>query len=447
MLMNQEVFNLPGPGKESVVDTLANLKEDKLAFLTKCSREYGDIVPLQVGINQVLLLNCPSYIEQVAKDRSLFVRGPHVRTALQRLLGDGIFLKEGESWFHQRRITQQVFYHQHITTYGETIVAYTERLLNRWQDGEIRNVQPDMMRLTLDIIWKVIFNDELTEEEAQDIGYILGISTRLFESKDQEGFNDQQLATQNLRYERILEQMDRYIYSLIQRRRQSGEESGDLLSMLMQVRDEDNNSQMSDKQLRDEVVTLLFAGQEAVAVVLSWTLILLSLHPEVQSKLLTELNEVLGDRCPSVADIPYLCYTKSIIKEAMRLYPPVAVMPRIAIQDYEIGGYKVPAGCTVLISAWTMHRHPRYFEDPDKFDPDRWDNDLEKRLPRGVYLPFGNGPRICIGKSFAEMEMVLIIATIAQKYQLTLVPDFQIVLWATITLRSKLGVPVKLEKK
>jgi cytochrome P450 len=445
--MNQEVFNLPGPGKESVVDTLANLKEDKLAFLTKCSREYGDIVPLQVGINQVLLLNCPSYIEQVAKDRSLFVRGPHVRTALQRLLGDGIFLKEGESWFHQRRITQQVFYHQHITTYGETIVAYTERLLNRWQDGEIRNVQPDMMRLTLDIIWKVIFNDELTEEEAQDIGYILGISTRLFESKDQEGFNDQQLATQNLRYERILEQMDRYIYSLIQRRRQSGEESGDLLSMLMQVRDEDNNSQMSDKQLRDEVVTLLFAGQEAVAVVLSWTLILLSLHPEVQSKLLTELNEVLGDRCPSVADIPYLCYTKSIIKEAMRLYPPVAVMPRIAIQDYEIGGYKVPAGCTVLISAWTMHRHPRYFEDPDKFDPDRWDNDLEKRLPRGVYLPFGNGPRICIGKSFAEMEMVLIIATIAQKYQLTLVPDFQIVLWATITLRSKLGVPVKLEKK
>jgi len=447
MLMNQEVFNLPGPGKESVVDTLANLNEDKLAFLTKCSREYGDVVPLQVGINQVLLLNCPSYIEQVAKDRSLFVRGPHVRTALQRLLGEGIFLKEGESWFHQRRITQQVFYHQHITTYGETIVAYTERLLNRWQDGEIRNVQPDMMRLTLDIIWKVIFNDELTEEEAQDIGYILGISTRLFESKDQEGFNDQQLATQNLRYERILEQMDRYIYSLIQRRRQSGEESGDLLSMLMQVRDEDNNSQMSDKQLRDEVVTLLFAGQEALAVVLSWTLILLSLHPEVQTKLLTELNEVLGDRCPSVADIPYLCYTKSIIKEAMRLYPPVAVMPRIAIQDYEIGGYKVPAGCTVLISAWTMHRHPRYFEDPDKFDPDRWDNDLEKRLPRGVYLPFGNGPRICIGKSFAEMEMVLIIATIAQKYQLTLVPDFQIVLWATITLRSKLGVPVKLEKK
>ncbi|GET44249.1 cytochrome P450 [Microseira wollei] len=447
MSMNQEVFNLPGPGRESVVDTLANLNEDKLAFLTKCSREYGDVVPLQVGINQVILLNCPSYIEQVSKDRSLFVRGPHVRTALQRLLGEGIFLKEGESWLHQRRITQQVFYHQHITTYGETIVAYTERLLNRWQDGEIRNVQSDMMRLTLDIIWKVIFNDELTEEEAQDIGYILGISTRLFESKDQEEFNDQQLATQNLRYERILEEMDRYIYSLIQQRRQSGEYSGDLLSMLMQVRDEDNNSQMSDKQLRDEVVTLLFAGQEALAVVLSWTFILLSLHPQVQTKLLTELKEVLDGRYPSVSDIPHLCYTNSVIKEAMRLYPPVAVMPRIAIQDYEIGGYKIPAGCTVLISAWTMHRHPRYFEDPDKFDPDRWANDLEKRLPRGVYLPFGNGPRICIGKSFAEMEMVLIIATMAQKYQLTLVPDFQIVLWATITLRSKLGVPVKLEKK
>jgi cytochrome P450 len=325
-------------------------------------------------------------------------------------------------------------------------VAYTERLLNSWQDSEIRNVQPDMMRLTLNIMWKVLFNHELTEEEAQDIGYILGISTRLFESKDQEGFNNQQSATNNLRYERILEQMDRYIYSLIQWRRQSGEDSGDLLSMLMQVRDEDN-SQMSDKQLRDEVVTLLFAGQEALAVVLSWTLILLSLHPQVQTKLLAELNSVLGDRSPSVADIPYLCYTNSIIKEAMRLYPPIAVMPRIAIQDYEIDGYKVPAGCTLLISQWTMHRHPHYFEEPDKFNPDRWANDLEKRLQRGVYFPFGNGPRICIGKSFAQMEMVLIVATIAQKYQLTLVPDFHIILWATITLRSKQGVPVKLEKQ
>lgn len=446
MSMNQDVFTLPGPGRKFVVDTLANLNEEKLAFLTKCSREYGDIVPLQLGINPALLINRPDYIEQVSKDRYLFARGPHVRTALQRLLGEGIFLKEGEFWTHQRRITQPVFYHKRITTYSDTIVAYTERLLNTWQDSEIRNVQSDMMRLTLDIMWKVIFNDELTEEEAQDIAYVLGISTRLFESKDQQGFNDQQLVTKNLRYERILEQMDQYIYSLIQWRRQSAEDSGDLLSMLMQARDE-NSRQMSDKQLRDEVVTLLFAGQEALAVVLSWTFILLSLHPQLQTKLLAELTEVLGGRCPSVADIPHLCYIDSIIKEAMRLYPPIAVMPRIATQDYEIDGYKVPAGCTILISQWTMHRHPRYFEEPDKFDPDRWANHLEKRLLRGVYFPFGDGPRICIGKSFAQMEMVLIIATIAQKYQLTLVPDFHIIPWATITLRSKQGVPVKLKKR
>lgn len=445
--MNQDVFKLPSPGRSFVVDTLANLNEEKLAFLTKCSREYGDIVPIQIGINQSLLLNCPGYIEQVAKDRTLFVRSPHVRIALQGLLGEGIFLKEGESWFHQRRITQPVLYHKRITTFGDIIVAYTERLLDTWQDGEIRNVQSDMMRLTLDIIWKVIFNHELSEEEAQDIAYILGISTRLFDSKPQEGFNDleQQSGTKNLRYERILEQTDRYIYSLIQWRRQSGEHPGDLLSMLMELRDEDNSSQMSDKQLRDEVMTLVFAGQEALAVVLSWTLILLSQYPQVQTKLLTELNEVLGGRCPSVSDLPYLCYTDWIIKEAMRLYPPVAVMPRIAIQDYEIDGYKVPTGATLLISPWTMHRHPRYFKDPDTFNPDRWDHDLEKRLPRGVYFPFGTGPRICIGKSFAQMEMVLIVATIARKYQLPLVPDFRIIPWATITLRSKQGVPVKLK--
>ncbi|WP_392532376.1 cytochrome P450 [Nostoc sp. C117] len=442
MMMNQDVFKLPGPGGASVVDTLANLNEDKLAFLTKCSREYGDVVPLQIGTHPSLLINSPGYIDQVSKDRALFIRGPNVRTSLQGLLGEALFLKEGESWFHQRRITQPVLHHKRISNYGDIIIAYTERLLDTWQDGEIRNVQPDMMRLTLNIMWKVIFNHDLSEQEAQDIGYILGVSTRLFEGNPQH--LEEHSATNNLRYERILQEMDRYIYSLIQSRRQSGEDPGDMLSMLMQVRDQDDNSQMNDKQLRDEVVSLVFAGQEAVAVVLSWTFLLISLHPEVQTKLLTELNQVLGGRSPSVADLPHLCYTESIIKEAMRLYPPVAVMPRISIQDYELDGYKVPTGCTVLISSWTMHRHPRYFEQPDIFNPDRWANGLEKQLPRGTYFPFGHGPRICIGKSLAQMEMLSIVATIVQKYHLKLVSDFNIVLWATITLRSKQGVPLQL---
>lgn len=226
-------------------------------------------------------------------------------------------------------------------------------MLDTWQDGEIRNLQPDMIHLTLDIIWKVIFNHELSEQEAQDIAYILGVSTRLFENLPQEGFNnklEEYSTTKNLRHERILQEMDRYIYSLIQRCRESSEDPGDLISMLMQVRNEDDNTQMSDQQLRDEVVSLLFAGQEAVAVVLSWTFLLISLHPEVQTKLQTELNEVLSDRCALVADLPHLCYTNSIIKEAMRLYPLIAVMPHIATQDYKIDSYKVPTGCTVLMS-------------------------------------------------------------------------------------------------
>ncbi|MEC4817934.1 MAG: cytochrome P450 [Scytonema sp. PMC 1069.18] len=445
-MIDRDVFKLPGPGRTSAVDTLANLNEDKLAFLTKCSREYGDIIPLQIGTKTVLLLNSPNYIEQVSKDRRLFARGPDVRNTLQRLLGEGIFITEGEPWFHQRRIIQPVLNYQHITTYGDIVVGYTERLLDTWQDDEIRNVHSDIMRLTLNIIWKVIFNRELTDEEAQDIAYMLGISTRLIESQEQPEFNDQHSATKNLRYERILEQTDRYVYSLIQWYRQRGEDSSCLLSMLMQVRDEDNNCQMSDRQLRDEVMTLVFAGQEALAVVLSWTLILLSLHPQVQTKLLTELNQVLGDRSPSVADLPHLSYTEWTIKEAMRLYPPIAVMPRIAIQDYGIDGYKVPIGSTILVSAWTMHRHPRYFEQPDTFNPERWANDLEKQLPRGVYFPFGNGPRICIGKSLAQMEMVLIVATIIQKFQLKLAADFNLIPWATMILHSKQGVPVKLQK-
>lgn len=433
--MNQDVFKLPSPGKDFVVDTLANLDEEKLAFLMRCSREYGDIVPIYIGENPALLLNCPYYTEQVAKDRILFARSSHVRTALQGLLGESMFLKEGESWFHQRRMTQPVFRQKRVMTFADSVVAYTQRLLATWNDGEIRDVQSDMMRLTLDIIWKAIFSHELSEEEAQEIAYLLGISTRLFESEE----------PQNLRYKRILEWANRFIDAQIQQRRQSDESTDDLLSMLMEARNKVNDNQMTDNQLRDEAMTLVFAGQEAVAVVLSWALILLAQHPQVHDKLLQELNTVLGGRSPSMSDLPNLRYTDWIIHEAMRLYPPVAVMPRITVEDYKMNGYTVPAGTMLLTSQWTMQRHPRYFAEPDTFNPDRWENNLEKKLPKGVYFPFGSGPRICIGKSFASMEMVLILATIAQNYQLSLAPDFQIEPWATITLRSKQGVPVQLK--
>lgn len=217
--------------------------------------------------------------------------------------------------------------------------------------------------------------------------------------------------------------------------------------MLIAVRDEVDGSQMTDRQLRDEVVTLITAGHETTANALSWTWMLLSQSPEVEATLMQELQRVLAGRSPTLADLPNLPYAHQIVKEAMRLYPPVYSIGRSANQAYNLDGHQLPQGCVIVFSPWVMHRSPQYFAQPEQFQPDRWGNDLEKRLPKCVYFPFGDGPRICIGKGFALMEAVLVLVTIAQKFRLTLVPDQAIVPLASITLRPQQGIKVELSKR
>jgi cytochrome P450 len=445
--MTQDVFELPGPHGNSIVGSLVDLGRDPLGFLTRCTREYGDIVPLRLGLTPACLVANPDYIEQVLKDRELFIKSPGFRV-LKTLLGEGLLTSEGDSWFRQRRLVQPIFHQKRIQGYGATMVAYTKRMLHTWGDGEIRDIHADMMRLTLSIVMKTLFNTEVNEGEAEDVAHALDVAMHWFESKRRQGFLVWEWfpRPENVRYHNAIAQMDQAIYKLIHQRRASGEDAGDLLSMLMQARDEEDGSQMSDKQLRDELATLMLAGHETTANALSWTWMLLSQHPEVRSQLQNELKEVLDGRFPTVADIPHLRYTELVIKEAMRLYPPVSIFGRQATQDCTIGEYAVPAGCVIMISQWVMHRDPRYFENPAAFQPERWADDLEKRLPRGVYIPFGDGPRICIGKGFALMEAVLLVATIAQWFQLDLVPDFPIVPQPSITLRPEFGIKVQVRQ-
>ena len=445
---DKDIFELPGPTGNSLVGSLIDLGQDPLSFLTKCAREYGDIVPLHLGLTSACLVRNPEYIEEILKDRETFIKSRGLR-ALRSLLGEGLLSSEGDSWFRQRRLTQPVFHQKRISGYGEVMVAYAEQMLNTWQDGETRNVHANMMRLTLNIVMKTLFNQNVTEGEAQNVAHALDVAMHWFESKRKQGFLIWEWfpRPENIRYRNAIEKMDKSIYNIINQRRASGEDPGDLLSMLMQARDEDDGSQMSDKQLRDELATLMLAGHETTANTLTWTWMLLSQHPEVETKLLEELQDVLGNRPPTVADIPRLRYTNMVIKESMRLYPAVPSLSREAAKDCEIGGYWVPAGCMIMISQWVMHRDPRYFEDPEVFNPERWANDLEKQLPRGVYIPFGDGPRICIGKSFALMEAVLLLIAIAQKFQLDIVPDFPIVPQASITLRPEYGLKMVLKKR
>ena len=251
----------------------------------------------------------------------------------------------------------------------------------------------------------------------------------------------------NLRFRRAVRRLDNLIYGIINDRRASGEDAGDLLSMLLAVRDEETGEGMTDRQLRDEAMTVFLAGHETTANALSWTWHLLSGHLEVESRLQEELREVLAGRPPTVRDLPRLRYTDMVVKESMRLYPPAWAFGREALADCEIGGYHVPAGTQLIMSQWVMHRDPRYYEEPGKFRPERWEDGSAEGLPKYAYFPFGGGPRLCIGQSFAKMEAVLLLATIARQFRIHCAPTERIVPQPSITLRPKNGMRIVFEKQ
>ncbi|MEH2320944.1 cytochrome P450 [Nostoc sp.] len=444
----KSVFTLPGPKGKFIVGNAIDFGQNPLGFMTQCAQQYGEIIPLHLGNSPTIVLTNPNYIEPVLKDRELFVKAKALKS-LHALLGNGLLVSEGDSWFRQRRLAQPVFHQKRISGYGEVMVDYTNNMLDTWRDGETRDINADIMRLTFNIVMKTLFSSDVTEKQADDVAQAMSVAAEWFLARRKSPFSlpEQFPTPSNLRYKHAVERMDKHIYQIIQERRSSGEESLDLLSMMMQARDEDDGSQMSDKQLRDEIATLIFAGHETSANTLAWAWMLLSQYPEVQTKLQQELKEVLGDRSLTVADLPALHYTNMVIKESMRLYPVVWNMVSETSRDCEIGGYHVPAGCTIIMSQWVMHRSDRYFEQPETFNPERWAGDLEKQLPRGVYVPFGGGPRICIGRSFALMETVLLLATIAQKFDMSLVPGQSIVPQPTITLQPQNGIKVVVKQR
>ncbi|BAY18324.1 cytochrome P450 [Anabaenopsis circularis NIES-21] len=444
--MSKDVFELSAPPVNSIVGHLQQLGQDPLGFLSRC-RDYGDIVPLQLGLTSACLVTNPDYIEEVLKNRTDFIKSRGLRS-LKTLLGEGLLTAEGESWFWQRRLAQPVFHQKRINAYSQIMVDYTNQMLQRWGDGETHDIHADMMRLTLEIVMKCIFSAEVDGGEAKVVAHALDVAMNWFESKRKQNFLVWEWfpRPENISYRQAIAQMNEAIYKLIQQRRSSQEKTNDLLTMLMEAKDEQTGQQMDDKLLRDEVATLMLAGHETTANTLSWTWMLLSQNPEVREKLQSELDQVLQGKLPTLEDLGKLVYTQQVIKESMRLYPPVSLMGREAAVDTQIGDYEIPQGTSIMISQWVMHRHPKYFENPEVFQPERWTEELEKQLPKGVYIPFGDGPRICIGKGFAQMEAALLLATIAQSFQIDLVPGYPIVPQPSITLRPENGLKVEIKR-
>lgn len=320
------------------------------------------------------------------------------------------------------------------------MVEYAERMLAEWHDAKTIDVHQAMMRVTLEIVAKTLFDANMADA-SDEVSNTLRDVLENFVARAKTGFviPPSIPIPGNWRMQNATRQLQQMIDYMIAQRRAEGKDHGDLLSMLLEIQQADGAA-MSDKQLRDEAITLFLAGHETTALALSWAWYLLSQHPETETRLWAELQRVLGDRPPTVADLPQLQYTQWVVHESMRLYPPVWVIGREAVQACEIGGYLIPAGSTVLMSQWVMHHDARYFAEPEEFKPERWADESAQHLPKYAYFPFGGGLRLCIGREFALAEASLLLATIAQKFQLTLVPDHLVITWPTITLRPAYGI-------
>ena len=436
----------PGPSPDSRSGSFKTYSRDPLAFLPALAREYGDIVTMRFYKFRVYYVNHPDYIEEVLVNQARkFIKGRILR-ANKGLFGNGLLTSEGEFWLRQRRLAQPAFHRARIAAYAQTMVRFTERLLEGWHDGETRDVHAEMMRLTLQIVAKTLFDADV-DADAQEVGRALKAIMDHNSDFRRLILTPSWLPTlRNIRAALATRRLNKIIYRIIGQRRTAGDDAGDLLSMLLHAQDEDG-SRMTDRQLRDEVITLFLAGHETTALALSWTWWLLAQHPQVEEKLHAELNSLLGGRTPTLENLPKPCYLDHVITESMRLYPPAWGMARLTIEDAEIGGYTIRKGCGVSLSQWVVHRDPRWYESPEEFRPERWEGDLLKRLPRFAYFPFGAGPRQCIGNTFALMETALILATIAQKFRLRLAPGQTVVPLASITLRPRHGIRVTLEAR
>jgi cytochrome P450 len=343
-------------------------------------------------------------------------------------------------------LAQPAFQLDQIQKYCEVMVSFTDRMLRDWRAGQTRDIHTDMMRLTLEIVAQTLFSASV-DGKAEVVGHAMEVIMEYFAGLRAWFPGLLWLPTPgNLRYRRALAELDQIIYETIARRRASGRQGSDFLSRLLAARDEDG-SQMTDQQLRDEVVTLFLAGHETTALALSFTFYLLAQNPDAEARLAAELSEVLQGRLPTARDVSRLRYTEWVVRESMRLYPPAPGIGREAIHDCEIAGYPIRKGTQIALLQWVVHRDPRWFDAPETFKPQRWDNDLAKRLPRCAYFPFGDGPRICIGQQFATMEAILTLATIAQRFRLKLAPGFTLDLLPSITLRPKRGVKMVLEER
>ncbi len=442
----------PGPKNPPFLGQIRNFRRNPVNFLAKLQADYGDLVYYRVGPMDAFFFNDPEHVKDILVTRQGNFTKSRMLQRARRVLGDGLLTSEGAFHLRQRRLAQPAFHRDRLVGYAATMGEYAVRTRSGWRDGQQFDAAEEMMRLTLAIVAKTLFSADV-ESESAEIGQSL---TNILKSFDllmlpfSEYLEKLPLPAMR-RFEKARDSLDAIIYRMITERRASGQDHGDLLSMLLLAQDEetgaDGTNGMTDKQVRDEALTLFLAGHETTANALTWTWYLLSQNPECEAKLHAEVDEVLGDRTPRFDDFPNLRYTEMVVAESMRLYPPAWGVGRASIDTFEIAGVEVPPKSLCLMSPYVMHRTARYYPDPLRFDPERWTPEARAARPKFAYFPFGGGSRTCIGERFAWLEGVLAVAAIARKWKLRLMPGHPVETLPQITLRSKYGMKMRVEAR
>lgn len=411
-------------------------------FLTQAAA-LGDVSRFRLGNQPMFFINHPDLARDVLVTNATKFHKGRALQRMKRLLGKGLLTSEGEFHLRQRRLAQPAFHRQRIAGYAETMIDYGERVSNEWRAGETHDIAEEMMRLTLYIVAKTLFGANV-EDEADEVGEAMTTMINMFNYLllPFSELLEKLPIPQARRFNRAKETIDAIIYKIINERRKSGEDAGDLLSMLLLAQDEDDGGRMTDEQVRDEALTLFLAGHETTANALTWTWYLLSQNPEIEANFHAELDRVLPEkRLPTFEDYANLKFTEAVLAESMRLFPPAWAIGRLAIENHGLNGFEIPKGSLILLSPFVAQRDARFWENADKFIPERWEKiSVREASQKFIYFPFGGGVRRCIGESFAWTEGVLLLATIARKWKLKLVPNHKVELNPLVTLRPKLGM-------
>ncbi len=442
----------PGPRSFSPFGDLPALQRDPLGTFVKSRERFGDVVRFRGGVWYAYLVSHPDDIKHVLQDNNQNYLKGFSYQVLKPVLGLGLLTNEGDSWLTQRRLAQPAFHRARIARISGLMADSLERGLARW-DARTDKYAPvemlgEMTRLTLEIVSRTLLGAEVGTQAKEVGGAVAELQAHVnYRATHLFSLPERYPSPRNRRFHQRLKLLDGVIYGIIDRHRIGRGDSDDLLSMLLQARDEDTGETMSNRQLRDELMTIFLAGHETTANALTWTWYLLSRNPQAEVCLHDELDGVLGGRAPTVEDLRQLPYTRMVLEESMRLYPPAWAVGRYAIGEDEVGGYRIPPKSQVVMSQFATHRHPRFWERPDDFDPERFSPERAAARPRFAYFPFGGGPRMCIGADFAMIEAQLALASIAQRYRPRLVPGHNVEPQALVTLRPRHGMLMHLQAR